>query len=63
MAILINRGMQYDKVPLFFYSTHYTEVHFASLLSGGFTTMTVLNPQESKLAKCTSVYFIKGTLY
>jgi hypothetical protein len=33
----------------------YTEVHFASFLSGGFTTMTVMNPPERRLAKRTSV--------
>jgi hypothetical protein len=32
-----------------------TEVRFASLLSGGFTTMAVINPPEKKLAKLTSV--------
>ena len=32
-----------------------TKVRFASLLSGGFTTMTVINPPERKLAKRTSV--------
>jgi hypothetical protein len=32
-----------------------TEVHFASFLSGGFTTMAVINPPERKLAKRTSV--------
>ena len=32
-----------------------TEVRFASLLSGGFTTMAVINPPEKKLAKRTSV--------
>ena len=36
-------------------SIHYTEVHFATFLSGGFTTMAVINPPERKLAKCTSV--------
>ena len=34
---------------------HCTEVRFASFLSGGFTTMTVINPPEKKLAKRTSV--------
>ena len=34
---------------------HCTEVRFASFLSGGFTTMTVINTQEKKLAKRTSV--------
>ena len=32
--------------------THFTEMRFASLLSGGFITMTVVNPPEMKLAKC-----------
>ena len=43
----------------------YTEVRFASFLSGGFTSMTVetdplmtaINPPESKLAKRTSVHY------
>ena len=35
---------------------HCTEVCFASFLSGGFTTMAVINPPESKLAKRTSVH-------
>ena len=35
-------------------STHCTEVGFASLLSGAFTTMAVTNPPERKLAKHTS---------
>ena len=38
------------------YSTNqYTDVGFASVLSSGFTTMAVINPPESKLAKRTSV--------
>ena len=32
----------------------YTEVRFTSFLSGGFATMAVINPLESKLAKRTS---------
>ena len=36
--------------------SHFTEVRFASLLSGGFTTMVVINPPERKLAKRTSVH-------
>ena len=32
-----------------------TEVRFASFLSGGFITVIVVNPPESKLAKRTSV--------
>ena len=31
------------------------EVHFASLLSGGFTPMVEINPQEKKLDNSTSV--------
>ena len=33
-----------------------TEVRFASFLSGGFTTMAVINQPERKLAKGISVY-------
>ena len=36
-----------------------TEVCFASFLSGGFITATVVNPPERKLAKCTSVLWFK----
>jgi hypothetical protein len=42
-------GMQYPKIQ------QSNEVRFASFLSGGFTTMAVINPPERKLAKCTSV--------
>ena len=35
---------------------HCTEVRFAIFLSGGFTTMAVINPPERKLAKRTSVH-------
>ena len=31
-------------------------MRFASFLSGGFTTMAVINPPESELAKRTSVH-------
>ena len=34
---------------------HCTEVRFARLHACGFTTMAVINPQEKKLAKRTSV--------
>ena len=34
---------------------HCIEVRFASLLSGGFTTMAVIDPPEKKLANRTSV--------
>ena len=33
-----------------------SEVHFASFLSGGFTSMALINPPERKLTKRTSVY-------
>jgi hypothetical protein len=33
----------------------FTEVRFARFLSGGFTTMAVMNPTERKLAIHTSV--------
>ena len=35
-----------------------TEVRFASVLSGGFTTMAVINQPKRKLAKYTSVHCI-----
>ena len=35
---------------------HCTEVRFASFLSSIFTTMSVINPPERKLAKCISVH-------
>ena len=31
------------------HSYHYTEVHFASFLSGGFTTMAVINHRKEEL--------------
>ena len=36
--------------------THSTEVRFTSFLSGGFTTMAVINPPKRKLAKRMSVH-------
>jgi len=36
-------------------------VRFASFLSGGSTTMAIINPSEKKLAKRTSVHCIKST--
>ena len=36
-------------------------MRFASFLSGGFTTMAVMNPPEKKLAKRTSVRWFAGT--
>jgi hypothetical protein len=48
---------------LFFDSLQCTEVHFASFLSGGFNTATVVNPPERKLAKRTSVQWFKNATY
>ena len=42
-----------NKSPNFW---HCTEVRFTSFLSGGFTTLAVINPPERKLAKRTSVH-------
>ena len=39
---------------------HCTEVCFASFLSGGFTTMSVINPPERKQAKHTYVQWFKA---
>ena len=53
------RGLQ----ALFNTLIQYTKVRFASFLSGGFTTMTVINPPERKLSKRTSVQcFAHSTL-
>ena len=41
-------------------SLQLTEVRFAGFLSGGYTTMAVINPSERKLAKRTSVQYIGG---
>ena len=41
-------------------ANHSTEVCFASLLSGGFTTMMVINPQDWNLANQTFVRSLKG---
>ena len=38
---------------------HGTEVRFGSFLSGGFTTIAVINPLEMKLTKQTSVQWLK----
>ena len=42
------------KVKVQIWSVH-TEMRFSCLLSGGFTTMAVMNPPEKKLANRTSV--------
>ena len=36
-------------------------MHFASFLSGGFTTMAVINPTEKKLANPTSVRWLRSS--
>ena len=46
-------------LPNTHHCTLHTEVRFASFLSGGFTTMAVINQPEKKLAKCTSVYWFE----
>jgi hypothetical protein len=50
-------GIQFPNGPRFIQRT---EVHFASSLSDGFTTMPVINPPERKLAKCTSVQRVEN---
>ena len=40
----------------------YTEVRFASFLSGGFITAIVVKPPERKLAKRTSMECINGII-
>ena len=45
------------------FSHQYTEVRFASFLSGGFPTMAVINPPERKLAKRISVQYLANFVY
>ena len=52
-TLFITLCIRYDVICTF--AEHYTEVHFASFLSSGFTTMAVINPLERKLTKRTSV--------
>ena len=40
------------------FAVQYTEVRFVSFLSGGFTTISVINPLERKLSKHTSVHYL-----
>ena len=40
-----------------------TEVRFASFLSGGFTTMAIINPPERKLAKHISMHCTEPLQY
>ena len=47
-------------MPFWQFSRVHTEVHFASFFSVGFTTMTVINPPERKLAKRTSVEWVNA---
>ena len=46
-------------------TVHCTEVCFASFLSGGFTSLAVINPKERNLAKRTSVQCteVRNALY
>ena len=55
-------GPQGLGLPRFWVSIHSTEVRFASFLSGGFTTMAVMNPPEKKLEKRTSVDWGESSL-
>ena len=50
---LLDSSSNFEYLLWFFF--HCTEVRFASFLSGGFTTLAVINPKERKLAKLTSV--------
>ena len=50
----INFGKRFEK-NIWSCLDQCTEVRFASLLSSGFTTMTVINPPDWKLANCTFV--------
>ena len=43
-------------------TVHFTEMRFASFLSGAFITAIVVNPPEKKLAKRTSVHLCKCAL-
>ena len=43
-------------------SNHCTEVRFASFFSGGFTTMSLMNPPEKKLEKRTPVHCPKNSI-
>ena len=46
----------YDSSSSGIISDHLTEVRFASFLSGGFTSMALMNPPEKKLEKRISVH-------
>ena len=54
ISIVDIRNLLLYKRSLFIWQ--HTEVCFASFLSGGFTPMAVINPQERKLAKCIFVH-------
>ena len=45
-----------------FMALHITEVRFASLLSGGVTTMAVINPPEMALANRTTLHFMAAKI-
>ena len=55
-SIVLDRTVMCSLLNYFFSFTHCTEVRFDSFLSGGFTTMAVINPPERKQAKRTSVH-------
>ena len=52
--LILSQGQSKDKFS-FQHEAVNTEVRFANLISGGFTTMAVINQLERKLAKRISV--------
>ena len=59
MIYLVALGLGLKCLRKVHLNTQCTEVRFASWLSGGFTTMAVINLPKSKLAKRTSVHCIE----
>jgi hypothetical protein len=53
MQICAGTSLHHKKLYFWKYLYTATEVRFASFLSGGFTTMAVMNPLEKKLEKRT----------
>ena len=51
-----------QKVGMYWPANHCTELHFASFLSGIFTTIALKNPPERKLTKQTSVHCVRFML-
>ena len=60
--IKFSKNFQCAMHALLYYTAQYcTEVHFASFLSGGFTTMAEINHRIRKLAKRTYVHWVSPT--